>query len=98
MSREGVQNQLEPAAVLSWLVPKFATWLEVAPTELDVTQPITQYGLDSISAVTLSVYVEEELGIRLDTAVLWDYPSLESFAAHLSGELARCGVTELPGH
>jgi hypothetical protein len=40
MSREGVQNQLEPAAVLSWLVPKFATWLEVAPTELDVTQPM----------------------------------------------------------
>lgn len=96
MSDEQAQNKPDPSEVLSWLVVKFAEWLEVDPSELDVSRPIASYGLDSISAVTLSVYLEEELGIQLETALLWDHPTLDSLAAHLSGEMARRGVAELP--
>jgi len=81
------EKHLEPATVLSWLTLKFADWLEVPAAELDPRQPISSYGLDSISAVTLAVQLEEELGIELDTAVLWERPALESLAEHLAESL-----------
>lgn len=80
-------NQLAPAEVLSWLTLKFADWLELPAEELDSRQPISSYGLDSISAVTLSVQLEEELGVELDTAVLWERPTLESLTDHLTETL-----------
>lgn len=91
-----VEKQLDEPEVLSWLTLKFADWLEVAPNELDPQQPIASYGLDSISAVTLSVQLEEELCVELDTAVLWDRPTLSSLAEHLSEKLNASGVTRLP--
>ena len=91
-----VEKQLDEPAVLSWLTLKFADWLEMAPAELDPQQPISSYGLDSISAVTLSVQLEEELGVELDTAVLWDRPTLNSLAEHLTEKLNTSGATRLP--
>lgn len=82
-------KQLEPTEVLAWLTLRFANWLEVPAEELDSRQPISSYGLDSISAVTLSVELEEELDIELDTAVLWDRPTLDSLAEHLTESLNR---------
>jgi acyl carrier protein len=96
MTNTIAETQLEPAEVLSWLTLKFADWLEVTPDELDPQQPISSYGLDSISAVTLSVQLEEELSVELDTAVLWDRPTLESLAEHLSEKLNAADVTRLP--
>lgn len=80
-------KQLAETEVLHWLTLKFADWLEVPVQELDSRQPISSYGLDSISAVTLSVQLEDELGIELDTAVLWDRPTLESLTEHLTESL-----------
>ena len=82
-------QQVEQTEVLAWLTSKFATWLEVPAEELDPRRPISSYGLDSISAVTLSVELEEELDIELDTAVLWDRPTLEGLAEHLTESLNK---------
>jgi 8-amino-7-oxononanoate synthase len=81
------EKQLQPAEVLAWLTLKFANWFEMPAEELDSRRPISSYGLDSISAVTLSVQLEEELEIELDTAVLWDRPTLTSLAEHLTESL-----------
>jgi len=85
------KKQLESPEVLNWLTLKFADWLEVSPDDLDPQQPISSYGLDSISAVTLSVQLEEELGVELETAVLWERPTLESLAEHLTETLIAAG-------
>ena len=85
------KKQLESPEVLNWLTLKFADWLEVSPDDLDPQQPISSYGLDSISAVTLSVQLEEELGVELETAVLWERPTLESLAEHLTEILIAAG-------
>ncbi len=82
-------KQLEPPEVLAWLTLKFANWLEVPAEDLDARRPISSYGLDSISSVTLSVELEEELDIELDTAVLWDRPTLQSLAEHLTESLNK---------
>ena len=91
MTQTMTEKQLEPAEVLAWLTLKFANWLEVPAEELDSRKPISSYGLDSISAVTLSVQLEEELDIELDTAVLWDRPTLTSLAEHLTESLNADG-------
>jgi acyl carrier protein len=80
-------KQLAPPEVFNWLILKFADWLELPVDEFDPRRPISSYGLDSISAVILSVQLEEELGIELDTAVLWNRPTLESLAEHLTESL-----------
>ena len=87
MNNTIVEKQLAGPEVLAWLISKFADWLEVPAEELDPRRPISSYGLDSISAVTISVQLEEELGIELDTAVLFDRPTLESLAEHLTESL-----------
>lgn len=96
MTNETAQNQLEAPEVVNWLTARFADWLEVAPDELDASRSISSYGLDSISAVTLAVQLEDELGIELDTAVLWDRPTIESLAGHLTEKLKSAGVACLP--
>jgi acyl carrier protein len=90
------EKQLDLPEVQNWLTLKFADWLEIDPDELDLQQPIASYGLDSISAVTLSVQLEEELCVELDTAVLWDRPTLESLAEHLLEKMNAADVTSLP--
>jgi acyl carrier protein len=96
MHNETAAALTEPSTLLQWLVQKFAEWLEAEPSSLDPSQPISAYGLDSITAVSLSVSLEDELGVELETALLWDYPTLESLAAHLAGEIARQGAAGLP--
>jgi acyl carrier protein len=96
MSTATTEKQLDFPEVLAWLTLKFADWLEVAPDELDSGRPIASYGLDSISAVTLSVQLEEELGVELDTALLWDRPTIDSLAEHLTEKMNAAGITRLP--
>jgi acyl carrier protein len=96
MTSQQVLDRLEASEVLPWVVSKFAEWLEVPPEDINPERPIASYGLDSISAVTLSVYLEEELGFELETALLWEHPTLASLSAHLAGEMSRHGLTRLP--
>lgn len=87
MTKPIVETRLVPAEVLNWLTQKFAVWLEMRVEELDPERPISSYGLDSVSAVTLSVQLEEELGIELETALLWERPTLQGLAEHLTESL-----------
>ncbi len=96
MNHALTQERPGVAATLEWLTAKFAEWLEADPASLDPSRPIASYGLDSISAVTLSVDLEDELGLELQTALLWDYPTLEALAAYLTEEMGRQGVGALP--
>lgn len=96
MTNAIAEKQLELQEVLDWLTLRFADWLEVGAHELDPQRPISSYGLDSISAVTLSVQLEDELRVELDTAVLWDRPTLASLAEHLAEKLNASGLMRLP--
>ena len=87
MTQTIVEKQLETTEVLAWVTLKFADWLEMSPEELEPERPISSYGLDSISAVTLTVQLEDELGVELDTALLWEHPTLKGLAQHLTVSL-----------
>jgi acyl transferase domain-containing protein/acyl-CoA synthetase (AMP-forming)/AMP-acid ligase II/acyl carrier protein len=74
------------AAIESWLVTKLSGCLHVPPQEIDVRRPFAEFGLSSVQAVTLSGELEGWLRCRLSPTLLFEYPTIEALAGHLSGE------------
>ncbi|MEA5462316.1 acyl carrier protein [Leptothoe sp. PORK10 BA2] len=74
------------AAIQSWLVNQIADVLSLDPTTVDVTQPLTRYGLDSIDAVTMVADLEDWLDMELPSTLLWDYPTIAKAATYLVNE------------
>ncbi len=72
--------------IQAWLVDQLADVLSLDPTTIDVKQPLTRYGLDSIDAVTLVGDLEDWLDLELPSTLLWDYPSIEKAAAYMVEE------------
>lgn len=73
-------------AIQSWLIEQLADVLSLDPTTVDVTQPLTRYGLDSIDAVTLVADLEDWLDLELPSTLLWDYPTIAKAATYLVDE------------
>lgn len=73
-------------AIQHWLVSQLAEVLSLDPSTIDVTQPLTRYGLDSIDAVTLVGDLEDWLDLELPSTLLWDYPTIAKAAAYLVEE------------
>lgn len=74
------------AEIQAWLISYLAELLEIEPDELDVTIPFDRYGLDSSAAVGMIGDLEEWLGSELDPTLIYDYPTIEALAGHLSEE------------
>ena len=70
----------------AWLVEQLADVLSIEASSVDVAQPLTRYGLDSIDAVTLVGDLEDWLDLELPSTLLWDYPSVEKAAAYMVEE------------
>ncbi|MEL7223876.1 MAG: acyl carrier protein [Cyanobacteria bacterium J06576_12] len=72
--------------IQAWLVEQIADVLSLDPTTIDVQQPLTRYGLDSIDAVTLVGDLEDWLDLELPSTLLWDYPSIAKASAYMVEE------------
>ena len=72
-----------PEAIREWLVAQLAERLLVDTAEIDVREPLTSYGLDSIQAMGLIGDLEDWLGRPLSLTVVDDYPSIEALVGHL---------------
>ena len=85
---EGDAPKELPTAVeiQGWIVSYLAQLLEIDPDEVNVTIPFDRYGLDSSVAIGLTGDLEDWLGIKLDPTLLYDYPTIEGLAQHISTE------------
>ncbi len=87
MSKENAYKELPTVAeIQAWIVSYLAELLEIGPDEVDVTIPFDRYGLDSATAVGMTGDLEDWLGRKLDPTLLYDYPTVETFAQHLAEE------------
>ena len=85
--KESVQKNLPTIAdIQAWLASYLAEFLEIEPDEVDLTIPFDRYGLDSSAAVGMTGDLEEWLGYELDPTLIYDYPTIEALAGHLSKE------------
>ena len=73
-------------SISDWLVARLAEVLGVSPQDIDVREPLTNFGLTSRDAVGLSGDLEEWLGRRLSPTLAYEYPTVEALARYLGGE------------
>jgi acyl carrier protein len=74
--------------LVAWLVKAVADLTGMKPQEINIRQPFTFYGLDSVQMIKLSGNLERHLRRELSPALAYDYPTIESLARHLAGEAA----------
>jgi acyl carrier protein len=59
--------------------------LPVADVKFDA--PFTQYGLDSVAALTIAGDLEDQFSIELPSTLLWDCPTIKDLAEFLHSSL-----------
>lgn len=70
--------------IQNWLVSYMAELMEVDRDEIDIKIPFDEYGLDSSMSVTMVGELEAWLGRTLEPTLIYDYPTLEKLAKHVS--------------
>jgi acyl carrier protein len=73
-------------SIQTWLITNIAEHLGIEPQDINVWKPLTEYGLDSITGVSLAGDLEDWLGLQLSPTLLWDHPTIEELAYHLAAE------------
>lgn len=69
------------------IVESLSRELKVPAADIELDLPLTQYGLDSIAALTMAGELEEELGLELPSTLVWDYPTINDLAGYLTQNL-----------
>ena len=76
-----VSNQ---TAVANWLIAQLSEQLSLEKSNINVSEPLTRYGLDSIDAVTMVGDIEDVLDVELPSTLFWDYPTIEKSSQFLA--------------
>ncbi|NEP61535.1 MAG: AMP-binding protein, partial [Symploca sp. SIO2G7] len=84
--QQAIGNRQQTTTIQTWLIDRIAEQLGINPSEIDIREPFARYGLDSVAAVRLSGELEEWLGRKLAPTLVYDYPTIEALARHLSSE------------
>ena len=71
-----------------WMVFYIADLLEVDSSEINVKDPFDVFSLDSSMAIGLTGDLEDWLGCKLDPTLLYNYPTIQILAKHLSEKIA----------
>jgi acyl carrier protein len=84
-------NETSPEAIGAWIHAYVAEMRGMSADRIQRTVPLYKYGLDSASAVTMTGDLCDLLGVDVDPSVLYEHPTIERAAAHLSSlcEAAR---------
>jgi acyl carrier protein len=67
----------------AWLVERIAIQLQRPPSAVPADVSFADFGLDSVSAITLCAEVEEQFGVVIDPEEMWDHPTIEALGAAL---------------
>ncbi len=74
----------DPALLQAWMSDWIARKAGLDPAEMHPDKQFTDYGLDSLMAVTLSGELETLLGRTLSPSIAWEYPSIGELSAYLA--------------
>lgn len=72
---------LSEEALKAWMREYILKMLSLDETTFDSAARFDAYGLDSVEAVVMAGVMEEEFGVPIEPALLFDHPSIDSFAA-----------------
>jgi acyl carrier protein len=80
------RDQKSREQIESWLIAQLALSSGTDPRTLDPRAPFSNYSLDSNQLVQLSGELERWLGRSVSPMLVYEYPSIDTLARHLSGE------------
>ena len=64
-----------------------ATELRMPEAEVELDRPFAEMGLNSVMAMSIRREVEQLVGIELSATMLWNHPTIASFASYLAKKL-----------
>ena len=70
-------------SVEDWLRDRLGALLQRPAAQVEIRRRFVEFGIESLEATTISVELEEWLGLRLPLTLLWDHPTVAELAAHL---------------
>ncbi|MEM7578620.1 MAG: thioester reductase domain-containing protein [Cyanobacteria bacterium P01_A01_bin.80] len=73
--------------IQTWMTSKLAELIKVDVSEVDIEQPLEEYGLDSATAMLLVTQAEQKLGFQISPTLLWHYPSISALSGRLAEDL-----------
>jgi malonyl CoA-acyl carrier protein transacylase len=82
-------------SIQTWLLTKLSEQLNITASEIDIQEPLARYGLDSLTAVSLSGELETWLKRSLSPTIMYDYPSIQLLSQYLAGESGSSQKTPL---
>ena len=80
------KESMNATEIQAWLVSNLAELLNMSAEELDITQPLDSYGLDSTQAMVIVTKAQKMLGFELSPMLLWHYPTIEALSGRLAEE------------
>ncbi|HEX8150919.1 MAG TPA: amino acid adenylation domain-containing protein, partial [Pyrinomonadaceae bacterium] len=78
--------------VLPWLVSQLAARLRVPARQIDVRQPLSHYGLDSLAAIELMHALQVRLGVSLPLSQFFLSPSIAELASEAASRLSEASA------
>ncbi len=79
-------------AIEDWLIAWTAAETGVEAAAIELNRSFASLGLDSVTGVWLVGDLQAWLGRAVDSTLVWDYPTIETMAAHLAREEAIEGA------
>jgi acyl carrier protein len=74
----------DKAAIVGWLVAKFALITGGDEADIDVERPFADYALDSSVAVSVAAELGLWVGQELSVTLFWEFPSIAELADALA--------------
>jgi acyl carrier protein len=70
----------DPADIIVWCQAYISDLLAIPADQIGADTEMADFGLDSSAAVAMVLDLEAKLGVELDPALLFEYPTLRAFA------------------
>ena len=90
----------DEAGIRRWLRSRVALLAGLPEAAIDTGEPLSHYGIDSMSLVSLSGELGDRIGQSLPATLFYDRPSIDTTARHLAGQKApqnrACAVRDGP--
>ncbi|MEJ2405469.1 MAG: beta-ketoacyl synthase N-terminal-like domain-containing protein, partial [Candidatus Thiodiazotropha sp.] len=72
--------------VQAWMTAALGRHLRIDQKTIDIREPLSKYGMDSVSAISLIAELSEWIGKELPPTLAYDYPTIETLVNHLVHE------------
>jgi acyl carrier protein len=77
------------AELRSWLLERVAFYLDQPTETIDPGVPLTDYGMNSIYAVSVVADIEDRFGVEFETIPTWSHPDINLIAEYVEKVLAE---------